>query len=61
MEITESNFTILLSRAEILALQKALIELRTLQSKYPDERNGFDLNSQGITNLIREKIAQALI
>jgi hypothetical protein len=55
MELIESDFTIKLTRAEILALQKGLKELETLQRKYPDERNGYDTTSQGhVSGLLRK-------
>jgi len=56
MEIIESDYTLKLSRREMLAIQKALYELRCLQAKCPEEKNGFDLTSQGITNGFRDKL-----
>lgn len=55
MEIIEAT-TIKLTRSEFLALQKGLNELELLQKKYPDERNGYDLNSQRLVNGMRHKI-----
>lgn len=56
MEFTEIHYELKLNRRELCALQKALYELDTLKQKYPDERNGFDLMSQGIVSQIRETI-----
>ena len=60
MEITESEYTVKLSRADLLALQKGLDELETLKIRYPDERNGYDLNSRSRVNQLKQMIDDIL-
>jgi hypothetical protein len=60
MEITESEYTVKLSRADLLALQKGLDELETLTNRYPDERNGYDLNSRMRVNQLKQMIDNTL-
>ena len=60
MELIESEYVIKLSRAEILALQKGLSELNTLRRKYPNELNGYDLNSKSLVDAMHVKLNAVL-
>jgi hypothetical protein len=57
----KSSVTIELSLPELKALLKGFDELYTLQRKYPDEGNGFDLNSQGIVESIYKQLQKHII
>lgn len=46
MNISQGPIILELTPAESHALVKALSELKLLKQKYPDERNGFDIQSQ---------------
>jgi hypothetical protein len=60
MTLTESDFTIKLTRRELTALALALKELTILQGRLPDERNGFDRESQMISTDLRDRIFATL-
>lgn len=60
MEIIESGYSIKLSHREMQALAIALRELEILQIKYPDERNGFDLGSQGIIGTLKVRVRESI-
>ena len=60
MTLTESDFTLKLTRRELTALALALKELTILQGKLPDERNGFDRESHMISTDLRDRIFATL-
>jgi hypothetical protein len=59
-KIEQSTFKLELTRREMKALNLAFRELADLQGKVPDNRNGFDLESQGIARTIGDQVAKAL-
>jgi hypothetical protein len=56
MKITQGTYTLEVSRYELLALLKGLSELELLTGKYPEERNGYDLNSRGVVECLRDEM-----
>ena len=56
MKITQGTYTLEVSRYELLALLKGLSELELLTEKHPDERNGYDLNSRGVVEGLRDEM-----
>lgn len=60
MIIEPKQYHIVATRHELVALSKAFQELRLLQQKHPEERNGFDVNSQSTVAGIERDIVRTL-